>query len=381
MDQFNPSLSSRRTRKTRFSSNNSTSVIMFDTVSSPNSPASSTVQSMGTMPEHESRRSRICSMLNLRLTRLYVLSWSVSWIPREASRLQICGRFTLILYVLYSLVVFNPFTLYRWLFSGGMLDLWYPTSPLAWTSSPRTYGEEVYGVMTTSFVFSKLSPHLGKLAPNAIRVVYDSHKYNGRTGQTGSNVTSCVWIPDTHIGVLEGWTRLEPHPLSALVTTSHPPESSAFRELTRDITRIVRRNLGLQGTVLLISTQAWLSNTNAYINIARLFAGTSWVLLVPPIRDPPSPSSSIDWSISRLDYRVQVLDSTLLFQRSNKQDLVIESILIPRNSPLWCSERYYISGAGSEWSDCIQDILSYYRELDASQPIEGTQRVDEQKIQ
>ncbi|KAH7339522.1 hypothetical protein B0J17DRAFT_655511 [Rhizoctonia solani] len=361
MDQANISLANRRPHKSRVSSDGIRAGIILD-ISSPSSSPASRTQAAGTETGRESRWNRIGNMCNFLLARCYVLSRSVPWIPRQASSVQICVRSMLMLYVLFSLVTFNPLIFCRWLFSGGSLDLAHQPWTSLWTSS-RT---DVYGAMPTSLLFSKLSPHLGNLAPNAVQIMSGGHKREDGPEQTEPDITSCIWIPDTHIRALESWTGLDEYPISVLVTTNQVPDSPTFRKLTKDITGIVHRKLHTKDTILLVSSQRRLSNTNTYINLARLFARTDWVLLVPPIFEPLLPASDIAQTVSRLNYRVQILDPTLFFRSSDNRVPAMDGILVPQNSSIWCSERYYVSDSGSEWSDCIQETLSYHYGVDAS---------------
>ncbi|CAE6471537.1 unnamed protein product [Rhizoctonia solani] len=246
---------------------------------------------------------------------------------------------------------------------------------MRWTSPHAA----VYGTMDTSLLFSKLSPHLGNLAPNAIQIVYDSLKYGDRSGNTEPEIVCCVWIPDTHITALESWTGLDGHTISVLVTTSHLPNSPAFQKLTKDVARIIHPKSHLKGTIVLVSTQTWLSNNNAYINLARLFARADWVLLVPPMLEPLLPGNNFARTMSRLGHQAQTLGSSLLFRSPNNQGQTMGGILIPQSTPMWCSERYYLSNVGHEWSDCIQDLLAYHHKLGASNSTKSIEDVEQQK--
>jgi hypothetical protein len=148
---------------------------------------------------------------------------------------------------------------------------------------------------------------------------------------------------------------------SVLITTSHPPESLAFLKLAKDARRITTsRKLDRDNRVILLSTPTYPGNLNTYVNMARLFAGSAWILLIPPMSESMSPSDRFSQVVSQLELRAQAVDPTLLFQKSETEPSIMDSLLLPQNTPVWCSERYSMSGPRQEWFNCIQETLSYY---------------------
>ncbi|KAG8728719.1 hypothetical protein FRC12_021550 [Ceratobasidium sp. 428] len=211
--------------------------------------------------------------------------------------------------------------------------------------------------MDASLLFSKLAPYLGNLAPGAIQPILNE-PISWQTDNT-SSITCCVWIPDTHLSALDKWIGIPGCPSSVLVTTTHAPGSSAHKKLIRETREIVRRKRQPEDTVILISSPLYLPNPNTYINLARLFSKSPWSLLVPPERDPVLPSQGLSDVASRMELRVQPVDYRELFDTSGLEErLYVDALLVPRDSPTWCTEHYLSAHLGQEWLECARQFLS-----------------------
>lgn len=95
------------------------------------------------------------------------------------------------------------------------------------------------------------------------------------------------------------------------------------------------RNSKGYNRIVHLSIWAQWGNPNTYVNLARLFAGSPWILSILPTPEPLLPNNEFSRIVSQLDLRIQTVDPTLLFQTEIKST-AIESLLIPQYTPVWC---------------------------------------------
>ena len=111
---------------------------------------------------------------------------------------------------------------------------------------------------------------------------------------------------------------------------------------------------------MLLSTRTDPPNPNTYINLARLFSKSPWSLLIPPTL-ALLPVDELSRKVFELELRTQVPSPKLTFKMPGTQvDTSLDSVLIPQEFPVWCSEQYSALAPEQEWTKCMQELL-YYR--------------------
>jgi hypothetical protein len=107
---------------------------------------------------------------------------------------------------------------------------------------------------------------------------------------------------------------------------------------------------------------------NVFLNLARLFAPTRNVLLIPGTPGPPPLSSILSLSTARVRELVVIQAATpgprkgVAAGSNNPAALAMLSpILIPRDHPLWCIERFAFVPAPSapraaDWDACLWQV-------------------------
>ncbi|KAI0047521.1 hypothetical protein FA95DRAFT_1518915 [Auriscalpium vulgare] len=154
-------------------------------------------------------------------------------------------------------------------------------------------------------------------------------------------VTACLWASDTDIDWIAHWLTHWKGPISLLVTT-HRPKGPARAPLPRKLSAFLRApafNTSLLALHVLHLDPATKSDTpNAFLNLARLFAPTANVLLVPGRTPPPAAASApaaASWP-------------------------ALSSVLLPRDAPVWCTERFFTAAPGqarsADWEECLWQL-------------------------
>jgi hypothetical protein len=230
MDQTNSAVSNRRARRGWISYGDTSILDLSPSTSLPShKPSASLADSTCIQSENSESRSslwlRTCTMSNVLMLQIFVLLRSNQTAPRSTrptSRTELGLRWIMALYLVFSISMFKPLELYYWLFLNDGFDLGTQSWPSPWSATLCTYAHTLnshnlaltqlliaksissYGVMTTSFTFSKLAPHLGNLAPNAVHLVLDNKSIR-ENSQTGPSITTCIWIQDTYLKALDKW--------------------------------------------------------------------------------------------------------------------------------------------------------------------------------
>jgi hypothetical protein len=108
---------------------------------------------------------------------------------------------------------------------------------------------------------------------------------------------------------------------------------------------------------------------NVFLNLARLFAPTRAVLLVPGT-PPQPPSSSAISSFSIAQMRDPVImragpagprTGVTADKRRPTRLPALTPVLIPRDHPLWCTERFAfvpapVAGRSADWDACLWQV-------------------------
>jgi len=106
---------------------------------------------------------------------------------------------------------------------------------------------------------------------------------------------------------------------------------------------------------------------NVFLNLARLFAPTRTVLLVPGTPKPPPPSSITSLSIAHVSDPVVVRVAApgpggiAVNEGRPAPPAVLSPMLILRDHPLWCTERFSFAPATSapraaDWGACLWQV-------------------------
>ena len=189
-----------------------------------------------------------------------------------------------------------------------------------------------------SVAFRGLSPqaHLETFAPQA------HPGYN-------SDLTACLWIEDTRIEEALVSATKWPGPVSLLVVTTNPPNSTAYKRLLSSFSTTHASNAGVH--VLYVPSVAG-SSSNAYLNMARFFARTRHVVLFPD--GIPESATTRAW-LDALPARHPVLLSNVTHRGFSPSPLA--PLALPRDDPVWCTERLYMFGSRvQDWEDCLWGV-------------------------
>lgn len=141
-----------------------------------------------------------------------------------------------------------------------------------------------------------------------------------------------------------------------MTTSAKPktnPQAALFRRLN-DLKADTLPGLSLHLLHVAIHEQA---SCNVFLNLARLFAPTSVVMLVPANLSYPPPVSHKAIIVSkRLDARhlpIIVTDNPQNWSTFSALP-VLPPIIIQRNHPVWCTERFFMRKTRtSDWRACL----------------------------
>jgi len=107
---------------------------------------------------------------------------------------------------------------------------------------------------------------------------------------------------------------------------------------------------------------------NVFLNLARLFAPTRTLFLVPGTPKPPPPSLISTLSMAHLRDPIVVRAAApgpgtgiVVNKRRSSTPAVLSPVLILRDHPLWCTERFAFAPAPSapraaDWDACLWQI-------------------------
>ncbi|GLB37515.1 hypothetical protein LshimejAT787_0405660 [Lyophyllum shimeji] len=171
------------------------------------------------------------------------------------------------------------------------------------------------------------------------------------------DVAACLWTHELQdFAVLRSWISHWQGPISLLMTTSAKPKSNPQAALFHRLNDLKAENLpGLSLHLLHVGIHEQASS-NVYLNLARLFAPTAAVMLVP----------------ANLSYSPLVSHKAIVSERLSARQLplivtdnpqnwstftalpVLPPLVIQRNHPVWCTERYFLRKTrASDWRACL----------------------------
>lgn len=163
-----------------------------------------------------------------------------------------------------------------------------------------------------------------------------------------SDLTACLWIEDARIEEAFASATTWPGPVSLIVVTTNAPNSTVYKNLLGHLTaKCASSNTSVH--VLHVSSVVG-GSSNAYLNMARFFARTSQVVLFPDGIPKLDHALWLDKLPVDISYPVLLSNST---HRSFSPRL-LAPVLLPRDHPVWCAERFYMFGSRIlDWEDCL----------------------------
>lgn len=213
-------------------------------------------------------------------------------------------------------------------------------------------------------------------------------------------ITACLWAHENNLDWVPAWTTDWPGndlhrsylvlltvigPISLVVLTRKPPTSN--RASLRPALAHLLHHPILNASRLALHTLHLGPTTpdapNVFLNLARLFAPTRTVLLVPGTPAPPQTMPTTVWPFAILRLQGPVIinaqASTTAPPRAadkKRPETPLAPVLIPRDHPLWCTERFtfvsaytHTSPRAADWEACLWQVqLETYGAASASGP-------------
>ena len=150
-------------------------------------------------------------------------------------------------------------------------------------------------------------------------------------------------------------------PISLLIVTTTAPLSPARSTLLTGL-RTIHLDDPLQRLsfhLLYIRPKA--SFPNAFLNFARLLSETDFVVLFPDTLSTPPDSQLYTLLADKITQRSlkipTVLSDTSNLSVSMLSSKPLQPLLIDRNHPLWCTERFFLSPSrASDWEECLWEF-------------------------
>lgn len=115
---------------------------------------------------------------------------------------------------------------------------------------------------------------------------------------------------------------------------------------------------GLSVHLLRVNTHNPISH-NTYLNLARLFASTSTVMLIPSdLSTPPLVSHHSIASQGLRSDQFPIMVTRIIPPWSTLSSLPPSSpMIVPQNFPVWCTERFFVhSTRVSDWRTCLWQL-------------------------
>ncbi|KAJ7783283.1 hypothetical protein B0H16DRAFT_1710078 [Mycena metata] len=174
-----------------------------------------------------------------------------------------------------------------------------------------------------------------------------------------AGITACLWTNDdgdAGFRLLVSWASQWPGPISLVMTTETQPHSIQHQQLIQRI-KPLRDHPSLSSLSLhLIHTTHNGHSPSAYLNLARLYANSRTVMLFPANISNLLPSNFYSALASRLHLPIRkpLLVTSLVTSAFSIPDLT--PVVLPRNYPVWCTERGFLASRTSDWEDCLWQL-------------------------
>ncbi|KAH9962081.1 hypothetical protein BGW80DRAFT_869492 [Lactifluus volemus] len=276
--------------------------------------------------------------------------------PLLRSRLN-SHRFVLSVYIILSLVFF----------SASLSRGYYPSrlEIRSFTTPSQIRSPSSLNALPSDARLAKLVA----LQPPPIR--FDPLTFLPVINPHSHEITACLWAPESRLDWVSAWTTEWPGPISLLVVTRKPP-TSTHSPLYPELVHFLRHpmvNTSRIAIHMLYLDLATPEAPNVFINLARLFAPTSVVLLVPGTPPKPPPSTAIS-SFFKAQMRDPVIvrarearprTRVVADKRRHPVSPALAPVLIPRNHPLWCTERFalvpaHVAVRAADWDVCLWQV-------------------------
>ena len=156
-----------------------------------------------------------------------------------------------------------------------------------------------------------------------------------------------------------------------VVVSSDSPSPSFYQHVVDILKDLKHESLGgqiLHAHVLLKVPKANYS-PNSYLNVARLFAPTPNIVMVPGeptmLINPRHFKAGLERAGKRGSLEPLLLSDSNIISNSTVPFDDLSPILLPRDYPLWCTERFFtVPTRALDWRECMwQFWLSSYGQL------------------
>ncbi|KAH9963745.1 hypothetical protein BC827DRAFT_1190585 [Russula dissimulans] len=254
-------------------------------------------------------------------------------------------------YIIISLAFFS-ISLYR-----GFCASLFPSLQTATSPSPTVSRIDVLSSATRLDKLVSLYPPPTHFDPFAYRSLVDPHLHE---------VTACLWASESNTDWVLSWTNDWLGPISLVVVTRLPPVSSGAPDHPplRRFLRHPMLNASRLAMHLLHLDPTTPESPNVFLNLARLFAPTRTLLLVPGTPKPPPLSSIPSLSIAHVRDPVivrAVAPGPRTPIPADKRRPSLSPILIPRDHTLWCVERFTfvpapVAPRAADWDACLWQV-------------------------
>ncbi|KAH9485061.1 hypothetical protein JR316_0001967 [Psilocybe cubensis] len=173
-----------------------------------------------------------------------------------------------------------------------------------------------------------------------------SYTYLGSGGKVGQVKHNCTFLINPAQRLL-GFVSL-------LVTTNHRASSSSHQRLLKTLRQMASKPWmkGVSIHLLHIKEHA-VGSPNLYLNLARLFASTDWVLIMPGEPEgyiPPKVSDIMSPAPHPSEYVLVSGNHSYPFPD-------LSPLLIHKTNDFWCSERVLATDSRTkDWSECLWQL-------------------------
>ena len=213
------------------------------------------------------------------------------------------------------------------------------------------------------------------------------------------DVTACLWSSElddfdalyTWASIWQGTTPLPSMystllyllavgPISLLMTTAVAPDSGAHISLLKRIHYLNSHlSIPMLSLHLLHLAHEDQASPNTYINIARLFAVTKTVMLVPANLSLPPLITSDAVGIQKSRLRLVTPSGQIRPTFSTLPSL--SSLILPLNHPVWCTDRFFVDNTrASDWRECLWqywlDSFGEFNNIEATITVRHKQEYD-----
>ena len=286
-------------------------------------------------------------------------------------------RWVISVYVAVSLIFFST-SLYR-SFHLARLDQ-QPTLVPSQDRSPILSGLDVLSLSARLAKLSTLYPPPTHLGLFTHRPAVDAYSHE---------ITVCLWAHENDLDWVPAWTTdwlgnnihhsyltmlTMTGPISLVVLSRKPPTSNRapLRPALAHLLRHPKLNVSRLALHTLHLDPKTPDAPNVFLNLARLFAPTRTVLLVPGTPAPPQTLPPLT-----LTGPVIITAAPQKTADKGRPETPLAPVLIPRDHPLWCTERFafvpaytHTSPRAADWDACLWQVkLETYGAAIASGPI------------